>query len=157
MELEQVGATLRAYVSRSGAVQAVAAVEGGIVTCDATGTVAVQRGEDDEPELLEVEGVEPSALGFELKRLPPFAVDELRGEVSGPMGGLEHVAEGVLALSRALGSPSVAFAWPPTTDDTPLVISAREGEGVVVVIGDEQFEMDENWPPRRAQGPASGG
>jgi len=28
------------------------------------------------------------------------------------------------------------------------VLSAREGEGVVVVIGEEQFQMDEGWPPR---------
>ena len=148
MELEQVGATLRAYVAASGAVQAVAAVAGGIVTCDEHGAVAVQIDPDDDPAELDVSGAEAVPIGMELKRLPPFIVDEQLGEVSGPLGGLEHVAEGVLALSSALGAPSVAFAWPPTTDGTPLVISAREGEGVVVVIGEEQYQMDEGWPPR---------
>ncbi len=77
-------------------------------------------------------------------------VDELRGEVHGPLGGLEHVAEAVLSLTRALGAPSVAMTWPPTTDDeTELVVSGRDGEGVVVVIGDESFTMDESWPPKR--------
>jgi len=28
------------------------------------------------------------------------------------------------------------------------VLSAREGDGVVIVIGEEQYEMDESWPPR---------
>ena len=148
MELEQVGATLRAYVAASGAVQAAAAVAGGIVTCDADGAVAVRRGPDDDPVALDVAGARPFGIGVEVRRLPPFAVDAERGEVSGPLGGLEHVAAGVLALSRAFGPPSVALAWPPTTDGTELVLSAREGEGVVVVIGDEQFELDERRPPR---------
>jgi len=148
MELEQVGATLRAYVAASGALQAVAAVTDGIVTCDALGTVVVQLDPDDEPAPLDVGDAQPVPIGMELKQLPPFAVDAAAGEVSGPLGGLEHVAEGLLALSRALGPPSVAFTWPPTTDETPLVLSAREGDGVVIVIGEEQYEMDESWPPR---------
>ncbi len=154
MELEQVGATLRAFVSKSGALQVVAATPLGIVTCDGTGAVAFQETDEDEPVAVDVAGAEPVALDMELKRLPPFIVDELRGEVHGPLGGLEHVAEGVLSLTRALGAPSVAMAWPPTTDDeTQFVVSGRDGEGVVVVIGDESFTMDEGWPPKRPASP----
>lgn len=150
MELEQVGATLRSFVSKSGALQAVVATPIGIVTCDGAGAVTFQESEADEAVVVDVAGVGPATLDMELKRLPPFVVDELRGEVHGPLGGLEHVAEGVLSLTRALGGPSVAMTWPPTTDDeTQFVVSGRDGEGVVVVIGDESFTMDEGWPPKR--------
>jgi hypothetical protein len=150
MELEQVGATLRSFVSKSGALQAVAATPLGIVTCDGTGAVFFQETDADEPREIDVKGVTPATLDTELKRLPPFVVDELRGEVHGPLGGLEHVAEGVLSLTRALGAPSVAMTWPPATDDEiQFVVSGRDGEGVVVVIGDESFTMGEDWPPKR--------
>ena len=150
MELEEVGATLRSFVSKSGALQAVAATPIGIVTCDGTGAVSFQESDEAEPVAVDVAGVAPATLDMELKRLPPFVVDELRGEVHGPLGGLEHVAEGVLSLTRALGAPSAAMTWPPATDEeTQFVVSGRDGEGVVVVIGDESFTMDEGWPPQR--------
>jgi hypothetical protein len=149
MEQPEVAATLRSFVSRGGAVHVVAATPNGMFGCDAAGTVTFQVGEEDEPVVLEVEEATPAALDVEPRRLPPFVADELLGEVSGPLGGLEHVAEAALALSRALGEPSAAVVWLETTDDTQLAISAREGEGVVVVIGDESFQMDEGWPPRR--------
>lgn len=150
MELNQVAATLRSYVSKSGMAEAMALVEDDVVVrCDGRGRVTVERGEEGEPEPVDHRGAEAVPIDLELKRLPPFAVDAATGEVSGPLGGLEHVALGVLRLSRALGGFSVAIAIVPTTDDTPLAISARDGEGVVVVIGDEQFEMDEGWPPER--------
>jgi hypothetical protein len=150
MELEQVGATLRSFVSKSGALHAVAATPLGIVTCDGTGAVFFQETDEDEPRQIDVKGVEPATLDMELKRLPPFVVDELRGEVHGPLGGLEHVAEGVLSLTRALGAPCGALSWPPATDDEiQFVVSGRDGEGVVVVIGDESFTMGEDWPPKR--------
>lgn len=149
MELAQVAATLRAYVSRGGALEAVAVVEEGIVRCDGTGAVTLEREEAGEPQPLDWRAAEPADLGLELKRLPPFDVDPVGGEVTGVLGGLEHVAEGVRALAGALGGRSVALAVLPTSDGTPLAISAREGEGLVVVIDDEQFEMEAGWPPQR--------
>lgn len=157
MELAEVAAALRSYVARSGALRASAAIGEGIVSCDDAGAVTLQRTEDAEPVAVDPAGARPAPLDAEPRRLPPFAVDAIAGEVSGPLGGLEHVAEGVLALARTLGSPSVALAWMPTTDGTRLAISARPGEGVVVVIGDEQYEMEEGWPPwRPASQPPSG-
>jgi hypothetical protein len=42
------------------------------------------------------------------------------------------------------------MTWPPATDDEiQFVVSGRDGEGVVVVIGDESFTMGEDWPPKR--------
>lgn len=151
MELPQVAATLRSYVSKSGMLEALAVVEDEVVVrCDRSGQVVVERGEEAEPEPVDHRGATALPIDLDLKRLPPFDVDAESGEVSGPLGGLEHVALGVLRLSRALGGFSVAIAIVPTADETPLAISARDGEGVVVVIGDEQFEMDEGWPPERA-------
>ena len=150
MELPEVAATLRSYVSKSGMLEALVVVaDDTVVRCDGTGKVFVEHGEEAEPEIVDHRAAEPLSLGMELKRLPPFDVDPASGEVSGPLGGLEHVALGVLRLSRALGGFSVAIAFVPTADGTTLAISARDGEGVVVVIGEEQFEMDEGWPPER--------
>lgn len=151
MELKQVGATLRSYVRGSGALEATAVVEGAVVTCDDRGHVTVERADaPDVEEPLDVHGVAVAPLGMELKRLPPFDVDPVSGEVTGMIGGLEHVAEGVQALMRAVGGRSVAFARFPAADgETPFALSAREGEGMVVVIGDEHFEMEEGWPPQR--------
>lgn len=150
MELPEVAATLRSYVSKSGMLEALAVVADDVVVrCEGDGRVYVEHGEEAEPEPVDHRGADPLPLGMDLKRLPPFDVDPGSGEVSGPLGGLEHVALGVLRLSRALGGFSVAIAFVPTTDGTTLAISARDGEGVVVIIGDEQFEMDEGWPPER--------
>jgi hypothetical protein len=150
MELAEIAATLRSYVSKSGTLEAVAMVADDVVVrCDGGGRVTVERGEA-EAEPVDHAGATPAELGMELKRLPPFDVDAVKGEVSGPLGGLEHMALGVRALARALGERTVALAWLETLDEeTALAISAREGEGVVVVIGDEQFQMDEGWPPER--------
>ncbi|MCW3007576.1 MAG: hypothetical protein JWP17_2202 [Solirubrobacterales bacterium] len=154
MEQAEVAATLRSFVSRSGAVHVVAATPAGMFGCDASGYVSFQLTEEDEP--IEVT-IDLRAVAAELDvdphALPPFDADALAGEVTGPLGGLEHTAAAALSLSRALGAPTVVVVWLATEDDTELAISARDGEGCVVVLGDEQFEMDESWPPRGGQPP----
>lgn len=153
MDLPEVAATLRSYVSRSGTLQAVAATPAGLVTCDQTGQVTLQE-PDEDPVELDWRAADPLELGVELKRLPPFDVDAEKGEVTNVLGGLEHVADGVAALAAALGAPIAVVVWLPTADEeTELVISGREGEGLVVVIGDEQYELggggQEGRPPQR--------
>ncbi len=147
MDVPEIGATLRSFVSRSGALEAAAVVEEGVVRCDGSGAVTLERDEEIGPEPLDWRGARAAELGFEPKRLPPFEADVETGEVTGPLGGLEHVALGALAVARAIGG--VAVTWVPTTDETELVVSAREGEGVVIVVGEEYYEMDESWPPER--------
>src|SRR5439155_1159017 len=50
-------------------------------------------------------------------------------------------------LAAALGGRSVALVRFPAADgETPFALAARQGEGLVVVIGDEQYEMDPAWP-----------
>lgn len=145
-----VAATLLAYVQASGALMATAAVDGGTVTVDATGDALAERSDAPGPEPVDAGGAEALELGFTPRTLPPMAVDAVRGEISGPLGALEHLAGGVLALAAALGGRSVALVQFPTADEeTPFALSAREGEGMVVVIGDEQYEMSPEWPPRR--------
>jgi hypothetical protein len=147
MEQAEVAATLRWFVSRSGVAHVVAATPAGMFGCDATGFVTVQADEADDP--LEV-AHDPDAVAAALDvtpiALPAFAADEDAGEVTGPLGGLEHTAEAALSLSRALGAPTVVVVWLLTEDDTELAISARDGEGVVVVLGDEMFDLEDGGP-----------
>jgi hypothetical protein len=129
---------------------ATALVEAGAVTADATGSVLLERADAPGPEPLDPAGAQPLALGLTVRALPPFDVDPERGEVRGPVGALEHVAEGVRALARVLGDRAVALVQFATADEeTPFALSARQDEGIVVVVGDEQYEMAPGWPPPR--------
>ena len=66
---------------------------------------------------------------------------EATGEVSAPFGALEQVADGVAALARAIGGDSVVLVEFPTDDETPFAVSAREGEGIVVVVGEDSYRL----------------
>jgi hypothetical protein len=151
-DLKTIAATLLAYVRASGALMATAAVEGATVTADVTGDVLAEVEDAPGPHPLDVSAAKPLDLGIEVRALPPFDVDEATGEVRGMIGALEHFAEGVTALARVLGGRSVALVQFPTADEETLfALSARAGEreGMVVVVGDEQYEMDPGWPPPR--------
>jgi hypothetical protein len=53
----------------------------------------------------------------------------------------------VKSLAALLGGENVALATFETTDpDTPLSVSARGDDPVVLSLGDEQFEMEPGWP-----------
>jgi hypothetical protein len=142
-----VAATLLAYVSASGAEGATAVVEAGTVDVDADGSASLEPPESPVAEPLDAHSAPPLDLGVEVRSLPPFRVDAEAGEVTGAIGALEHLAEGVRALAATLGDGSVALVRFPATDgETPFALAAREGEGLVVVIGDDQFQMDPAWP-----------
>jgi len=146
MTAEQVAATLLAYLRASGAERASALVDEGTVDVDADGSAAFERHGSPIAEPVDPGGGEPCELDVEVRPLPPFHVDEGAGEVSAPLGALEHLADGVRALARAFGGRSVALVEFPTDDGTPFALSAREGEGLVVVIGGDSYEMDGAWP-----------
>ncbi len=79
-----------------------------------------------------------------LRPAPASAIraDALTGEIAAPIGTVEHLADGVLDLARALGGRSVATADFATSDPhTPFTLAARPGEPVFVGIGDEGFEL----------------
>ncbi len=71
-----------------------------------------------------------------------ISIDTITGELSAPIGTVDHLAESVLALASAFGGLSVASVEFATSDpDTPITLAAREGERVVLGAGDAQFEL----------------
>jgi hypothetical protein len=144
---ETVAATLLDYVAASGALGATAVVEAGTVDVEADGSASLEPPQSPLAEPLDAQSAPPLDLGVEVRELRPFAVDAPAGEVTGAIGALEHFAAGVRALAATLGADSVALVRFPTTDgETPFALAARAGEGMVVVIGDDQYEMDPGWP-----------
>lgn len=140
-------ATVRAYTEASGAERvAVLLDEGG-----EDGTMLECR--PGSPLVLTTRGAsyaippEATASLTPLAVAPPRAapgtavqIDLDAGEVLAPIGVVPSLADGVLALARALGGRSVASADFPTRDPAqPLTIAARDGEGVVVAVGDQHF------------------
>jgi hypothetical protein len=137
---------LRSFVHRCGALRAQAVVPGpsgtvGVVSCTRLGPIEVTLGgrtvelahdvalDADEPDLRD------------LRALPPFAVSEERGEVTGMIGGVDMVADALFAIARALGPGAAVVAeLDTTTPGLPLVLSARDGERLLVTLGEESFE-----------------
>ena len=147
MNAETVAATLYAYVTASGALGATAVVEPGTVDVEADGSASLEPPDSPLAEPLDAQGADALDLGIDVRSLPPFVVDVEAGEVTGAMGALEHFAEGVRALAAALGGGSVVLVRFPAADgETPFALAAREGEGLVVAIGDDQYQMNVEWP-----------
>jgi hypothetical protein len=156
MTPEAVAATLRAYVRASGALAAAALVEAGTVEVEADGTGSFEPAGSPMTEPLEPGDAAPLALGIDIEPVPPFAVDEQAGEVNAPIGALERAAEGVRALAAAFGGRSAAVVRFPVLDgETDFAMSAREGEGMVVVIGDDHYQMAEGWPGGSGEPPGA--
>lgn len=147
--LDPAVAALREYLHRTGALELQAVVDRGaeqqpafitlgratpVEVTDGGRTVHLPHGADvGEPP--------PMALP-DMPQLPPFELDPGEGVVSGPIGGVQRLAEGVTVLAGALGGRSVALAFFATTDaETPLGIAGRPGEEPVLTIGDDQFTL----------------
>lgn len=143
---------LREFLHRSGAIRVVAVValedSAAIVDVGRLLPVEVTIGERvvHLPHALQLDAA--VLMVPEVKQLPAFDVDPATGEVSSPLGGLEHYATAVRHLAQLLGEGNVALVtWESTTPDVPLSISARGGEDtLVVVLGEEQFEREPGWP-----------
>ena len=152
---------LREFLHRSGAIRVVAVV--GLE--DAVALVDVQRLQPVEVTIGERTVQLPHALALdaavlvipEVRQLPAFDVDPSTGEVSSPLGGLEHYAIGVRQLAGILGEDNVALAtWETTSPDVPLSITARASEdALVLALGEEEFEMEAGWPVDTREGAAS--
>jgi len=87
---------------------------------------------------------QPSKPLPEVRPTPPSAIsiDVHSGELSAPLGAIEHLADAVLALATAFGGRTVASVEFATSDpDTPITFAARAGERVVLAAGEEQFEL----------------
>jgi hypothetical protein len=148
--LAEAVATVRAFVSASGAERVVLLLDNGVerdatmVECAPDGSLAVS--ERDETFAIDARtppGAAPRALP-ELRPAPATAVaiDVETGELEAPLGAVANLARGVLALARAFGGRSVASVDFPTRDpELPLTIAARDGDPLVVAAGDRRFEL----------------
>jgi hypothetical protein len=68
--------------------------------------------------------------------------DPATGELVAPIGAVANLSESVLGLARAFGGRSVASADFATHDpELPMTIVAREGEPLLLAIGDGRFEL----------------
>lgn len=89
------------------------------------------------------EDIEP--LPVKAPLAPPGSaidIDAEAGEVHAPIGVVPSLAEGLLALARALGGRTVASADFATREPgRPLTLAAREGESVIVAVGEKHFEL----------------
>jgi hypothetical protein len=68
--------------------------------------------------------------------------DPVTGELAAPIGAIANLGEAVLGLAKAFGRRSVATAEFATHDpDLPMTIVAREGEPLLLAVGDGRFEL----------------
>jgi hypothetical protein len=152
--LDPVVALLREFLHRSGALRAVALMEQApgeepaLVDCARLAPIEVVR--DGRrvvlPHAVELDVPDPDVP--DVRQLPPFDVTPETGEIATMIGGLEHYAEAVIGLTRRIGPRDVVVAtWATTTHDVPLSISARGKDPLIIVLGEEQYEMDPGWPP----------
>jgi hypothetical protein len=79
----------------------------------------------------------------EIRPAPATAItlDTTTGELSAPIGTIEHLALSVKALAHAFGGLTVATAE-FATRDIPITFAARDGEPVLLQAADEQYELD---------------
>jgi hypothetical protein len=80
----------------------------------------------------------------EIRPAPSSALkaDPVTGELAAPIGAIANLGHAVLGLARAFGGRSVASAEFATEDpDLPMTIVAREGEPLLLAVGDGRFEL----------------
>lgn len=139
---------LRSFVHRSGALRAQAMLPSDIdgpsavVSCVRLGPleIATAGRTVQLPHDIVLDGPEPD-LG-ELRPLPPFEVSAARGEVAGMIGGLDLLSHALVKVAEALGPRAVVVVeMESMTPDTPLVLSARVGEPLLVTLGEESFDL----------------
>jgi hypothetical protein len=148
--LAEAVATVRAFQSAAAAERVVLLIDRGegrpATMLDGAPTGAVEITEDGETLAVAPTtppGAAPRALP-DLRPAPPSAVsmDPETGELEAPLGVVQNLARGVLALASAFGGRSVASVDFPTRDPAlPVTIAAREGEPLVVAAGDRRFEL----------------
>jgi hypothetical protein len=154
--LDGVVVLLREFLHRSGALRAVAVVEG--APGDEPAVVDVRRLHPTEVEVGGQAVLLPHAIDLDVpappglpdvRQMAPFAVDVAAGEIAAPPGGVAHLAGAVRDLATLLGGRNVAMVQFETDQpDAPLGITARAGgaDPLVLALGEEEFEMDPGWP-----------
>ena len=143
-------ATVRAFAARSEALRVVLIVDRGAedapAMLDAVPGGAIELTDEGEAHAVPAEmpvPVPPRALP-EIRPAPSSALraDPITGELAAPIGAIANLGHAVLGLARAFGGRSVATAEFATQDrDLPMTIVAREGEPLLLAVGDGRFEL----------------
>jgi hypothetical protein len=148
--LDAVVETLRDVLHRSGALRVAVVVDmpdGPAALVDVGRLAPVEvRIADRTMHLPHAIELEADSLGgaIELRQLPPFEVEPDSGQVIGTLGGLDMLADAMRALAELLGGRSVAMAvYQTLTPGTDLTVTARQGEPVLVTLGDQEWELPE--------------
>ncbi len=142
-------ATVRAFAERSRAERVVLLVDHGdeatvMLDCGPDLTVEVTEGEAS---WTVPPGTPAPGDPRPLPDIRPAPASSLRadpetGELVAPLGAVANLSESVLGLARAFGGRSVASADFATHDPRlPMTIVAREGEPLLLAIGDGRFAL----------------
>ena len=143
-------ATVRAFLARSEALRVVLLVDLGDedvpAMLDAASGGAIELTDEGEPYDVPAAmpvPAPPRALP-EIRPAPSSALraDPVTGELAAPIGAIANLGHAVLGLARAFGGRSVATAEFATHDpDLPMTIVAREGEPLLLAVGEGRFEL----------------
>jgi hypothetical protein len=145
-DLARAIALAREVLHRSGALRTSIALDDHgpvVVECARLRAIVVRHG-DHEYEMPHdaADDVELGGLPH-MRRLPPFEVDPVQGQVAGMLGGLEMLGRAIRDVAAMLPAGSVVAAeYETDTPGVPLGLAGRAGEPVVVLLGDEEFELD---------------
>ena len=144
-------ATVRAFAERSEALRVVLLVDLGDeespAMLDAAPGGAVELTDEGEAHAVPAGDARARAAA---RRCPTSAPPRPRrcgpipvtGELAAPIGAIANLGHAVLGLARAFGGRSVATAEFATHDpDLPMTIVAREGEPLLLAVGDGRFEL----------------
>jgi hypothetical protein len=142
-------ATVRAFAQRSGALRVVLLADPGdgsaatMLDCSG-GDVELTDGEATWV-VPATARVDAAPRPFPELRPPPataLVVDPDSGELEAPLGTIANLAEAVLGLASAFGGRSVATAEFATRDPRlPITLAGREGEPLVLAVGDRRFVL----------------
>ncbi len=147
-------ATLRMFAEGSGALLVTIVVDQGadhapvIVSLD-TDSGALEVAEADEARMIPDAAAIPEAepLGkLHLHSFPPFEVELETGQVTGVIGGIDHLAKSVIALADLFGGQSIASARFATVDGPALEVGGRVGGEAALSCGGVEFETPDGWP-----------
>jgi hypothetical protein len=142
-------ATVREFAARANALRVVLLVDRGqgpalMVERNTDGAVEVT--EDGRAHSFPAEALIPAAPRAlpDIRPAPPSALhaEPATGQLAAPLGAVTHLGESVLALARAFGGRSVALADFATRDpELPITVVARDGEPLLLAMGDGRFEL----------------
>ena len=143
MILDEAIATAKAFQERSGAARVVLLLDDDgdavMIECDPD-AITVTTGDTTSE-------ATPRSAPRPLHRLTPvpagaISLDTETGELSAPLGTIEHLARATLDLATSFGGMTVATAEFATRDpELAITFAAREGERVVLGAGDAQYEL----------------